>query len=66
MTLGSVLDIMNCHGQGYDLGSNKSFEVVNLFLFTYYCFHLVITGPPGAGQLNKWCRGYQYCTTSFN
>ena len=50
--LGSVLDIMNCRGQGYDGTSNMPFEVVNLFSFTYHCFYLVISGPPGAGELN--------------
>ena len=44
--LRSVLDIMNCRGQGCDGASNMSLEVVNLFLVTYHCFYLVIPGPP--------------------
>ena len=51
--LGSVLDIMKCHGQVYGGANNVSFEVVHLFLLTYYCFYLVIPGPPGAGELNR-------------
>ena len=50
--LGSVLVIMNCYDQGYDGASNMSFEVVNLFLFTYNCFYLVIPGPPAVRGLN--------------
>ena len=52
LKLRSVLDIVNCRGKGYDRASNMSFEVVNLFLFTYHYFYLVIPGAPGAGELN--------------
>ena len=52
MKLGSVLDIMNFRGQGYGGASNMSFEVVNLFLFTYHCFYLVVPGPPGQEELS--------------
>ena len=51
--LGSVLDIMKCHGQVYGAANNVSFEVLHLFSLTYYCFYLVIPGPPGAGELNR-------------
>ena len=50
--LRSVLDIMNCRGQGCDGASNMSFEVVNLFLVTYHCFYLVIPGPPGTRKFD--------------
>ena len=54
--LGSVLDIKSCHGQVYGAANNVSLEVLHLFLLTYYCFYLVIPGPPGAGQLNRQYR----------
>ena len=38
--LRSVLDTMNCRGQGCDGASNMSFEMVNLFLVTYLAFTL--------------------------
>ena len=36
-----------------------SFEVVNLFLFTYHRFYFVIPGPPGAGNLKRLPRSNQ-------